>query len=206
MITQGETTEISPRAGNSPALDIVAPDQEGLVVVVHETTTSTITYNEWDKFLKFAEHKDFENAAADHVAAGWSQQKFKESYSRHAKALFAVGDAQGSDAATGMVTEFIAITNPYAEDFNNRMKVSVLFQGAPRADAQIEVFERTPGDVVTITLYRTDENGIAEIPVKPGHEYLFDAVTLRPSPQATTDEGALVWQTFWAALTFSVPG
>jgi len=37
--------------------------------------------------------------------------------------------------------------------------------------------------------------------VTQGHDYLFDAVVLEPSPE---DVGA-VWDTYWAALTFAVP-
>ena len=54
---------------------------------------------------------------------------------------------------------------------------------------------------VTVTTTRTDTAGKARIAVAAGHEYLLDAVVLRPAP-----EGAkAVWETLWAALTFAVP-
>jgi hypothetical protein len=131
--------------------------------------------------------------------------RFRESYTRHVKALIGVGTGEGADAELGLATEFVAETNPYASDFNNNMKISLFYQGALRPDAQVEVFDRAPDDTVTITLYRTDAAGQADIPVTPGHDYLFDAVVLRPAPGATTDENAIVWETLWAALSFSVP-
>lgn len=205
MTTSEGTTEVTPRAGDSPALNVAAPVSDGLVTVVHETTPSFVTYREWPKFLKFAEHKDFPTVEEDHIAQGWPQENFRERYTRHAKALFAVGSGEGADQETGMKTEFVALTNPYATEFDGNMRVSVLFEEAPRPDAQVEVFDRDPEGAVTITLFRTDDVGIAEIPVSPGHEYLFDAVTLRPSADQGTSEQPVLWETYWAALTFMVP-
>ena len=101
------------------------------------------------------------------------------------------------------------MTNPYDANFDNQMKVRLLYQDEPRADAQVEVFDRAPDDSVTISLHSTDAAGEAVIPVTAGHEYLFDAVVLRTAADAQTggsytpDEP--VWETLWAALTFQVP-
>lgn len=202
---QGTLTALSPRLGDSPALNVPAPVTDVLVSVVHETTPSLLTYRVWEKFLKFAKHKDFPNAAADHKAAGWSEIKFKESYTRHVKALIAVGNGEGSDQRLGLKTEFVALSNPYQTGFDNLMQVALYFEDHPRGNAQVEVFDRAPDETVTISLHRTDSAGRVTIPVTNGHDYLFDAVVLEPSEEASTEEGATVWQTFWAALTFNVP-
>jgi len=205
MMADGKTTPIAPRAGDSPALNVEAPTKDGLVVVVHETTPSFVTYREWEKFLKFVAHKDFRTAEQDHITAGWPQEKFREHYTRHAKALIAVGSGAGADAAMGLKTEFVALTNPYDPSFANNMKVEVLYDGVPRPDAQVEVFDRAPDGTVTVTLHRTDAQGQASIPVQRGHEYLFDAVVLRPADDERTAELPILWETYWAALTFKVP-
>lgn len=200
-LAQGDTlTPAQGRTGDRPALKAIAgPD--GLLVILHETTPSTLKYKEWAKFAKFAAHKDFPNAEADHTAAGWPREDFRESYTRHVKALMAIGSGEGADQNYGMATEFVALTNPYADGFDGNMQVQVFFNNKPRADIQIEVFERAPDETVTITLHRTDEEGMATVPVKPAHTYLFDAVVLQPY---TADDKS-VWQTLWAALTFRVP-
>ncbi|WP_299164895.1 DUF4198 domain-containing protein [uncultured Tateyamaria sp.] len=201
-VVVGDTIRpVEGRMGDNPALDVPAP-VGGLVRVVHETTPSFVTYSEWPKFQKFADHKGFPDIAARHAANGFPEVPFKERYTRHAKALIGVGDAAGSDKALGLKTEFVALTNPYAPDFDGMMTVQVLLDGAPRIDAQVEVFDRDPSDAVTITLHRTDADGIAQVPVTPGHTYLFDAVTLAPITGETSEA---VWDTFWAALTFAVP-
>lgn len=201
----GEVRKIDARAGDRPALTLEDAPRDALVAVLHETTPSNITYKEWAKFAKFAAHKDFPDAEADHTAAGWPRDGFRERYTRHVKALVAVGDGSGADAAYGLETEFTALSNPYAEGFDGVMRVALTYQGAPRADAQVEVFDRAPDDSVTVSLHRTDADGIAAIPVTAGHAYLFDAVVLRPAPDTGETEKTPVWETLWAALTFRVP-
>lgn len=200
-VVAGDAVEpVQGRMGDSPALNIAAPEA-GLVVVVHETTPSFVTYKEWAKFAAFAAHKDFSDIKARHDANGFGDVPFKERYTRHVKALIAVGDGAGADREMGLKTEFIALSNPYAPDFDGSMRVQLLYQGMPRADAQVEVFERAPDGTVRISLHRTNVDGIAAIPVSPGHDYLFDGVVL-----ATADDSEdAVWDTFWAALTFGVP-
>ncbi|TMM55590.1 DUF4198 domain-containing protein [Sulfitobacter sabulilitoris] len=192
------------RLGDQPALRMGLPG-EGLAIAVYEATPSIVTYTEWDKFVDFAAHKDFPDAVADHEAAGYSKEKFTERYTRHVKTLVAVGAGAGQDRAFGLETEFVALTNPYTPGFDGQMRVALTYEGAPRADAQIEVFDRAPDDSVTITTTRTDARGEATIAVAPGHDYLFDAVVLRPAPDAGAAAEGPVWETLWAALTFAVP-
>lgn len=200
-LAQDETrTPAQGRSGDQPALTTSA-DQDGLLVVLHETTPSSIKYKDWAKFAKFAAHKGFQNAEADHNSAGWPTENFKESYTRHVKALISVGAGEGVDRNYGMETEFVALTNPYSDNFDGNMLVQVFFENTPRQNTQIEVFERAPDNTVSITLHKTDENGIAQVSVKPAHTYLFDAVVLQPYNKDDT----AVWQTLWAALTFQVP-
>lgn len=204
FVTPEGPAEVPVRLGDRPALDAVpAPVEDGLVVIVHETVDMTLTYREWQKFINFVEHKDFEGALDRHAERGLPQEGFEETYRRFAKSLVAVGDGAGSDAPTGMETEIVALSNPYTDDLSNGIAVQVLYQGAPRADAQVELFEKA-GDTVEVTLHRTDADGIAVLPVQPGHEYLVDAVVLRETGIDDPEEGP-VWHSLWASLTFAVP-
>ena len=200
LITAQGNTPYTGRMGDIPALQSVA-GENGLLIVVHQTEPSTLTYPKWEKFLKFAAHKDFKDIESRHIARGVPKTGFKESYSRFAKSLVAVGSGTGEDVATGMETEFVALTNPYTTSPQDGVAVQLLYHGAPRPDAQIEVFERKPDGSVLITLQRSDAEGKAIIPVVAGHDYLLDAVVLRPMPEGA----AQVWETLWAALSFSVP-
>lgn len=200
LIRDGRAAPYTGRMGDLPALATTA-GAEGLVVILHQTTPSTLAYETWEKFAAFAAHKDFPDIRARHLGRGLPEAGFREVYIRYAKALVGIGAARGSDAPTGMETEFVALANPYADDLAGGFPVQLLYRGAPRAQAQVEVFDRAPGGAVTVTRLRTDAAGKARIPVTTGHEYLLDAVVLRPAPK----DAAAVWETLWAAMTFSVP-
>lgn len=197
LVQEGRRAPVTGRMGDRPALSVPV-SSPGLIVAAYESVPQSLTYAEWPKFAAFAAHKDFVDIATRHDARGLAREGFRERYTRHVKALFAAGDGAGADSALGLETEFVALTNPYTAA--GPVAVQLLYQGAPRADAQIEVFARAPGGEVTITTTRTDAQGQAEIAVSPGHAYLLDAVVLRPGT------GDVAWETLWAAMTFAIPG
>jgi len=195
-------TEVEGRLGQNPAM-LVEDHEDGLAVVIYETTDSSLTYDEWDRFLRFAEHKDFPDIEARHLARGLPMTGFMESYSRHAKSLVAVGDGAGADREYGLRTEFVALANPYTDDLSGGFPVQLLLEGEPRANVQVELWDRDPEDEVTVSLHRTDADGRALLPVEPGHVYMVDAVALLELEP--TGENPAVWHTLWASLTFAVP-
>lgn len=197
-----DVTEVEGRLGQNPALEMDAHG-EGLAVVLYETTDNTLTYDEWDRFLRFAEHKDFPDIEARHLARGLPMTGFTESYSRHVKSLVAVGDGAGSDREFGLRTEFVALANPYTDDLSGGLPVQLLLEGEPRSNVQVELWDRDPEGAVTVTLHRTDADGRVTLPVEPGHVYMADSVTLL-EVEPTADSAA-VWHTLWASLTFQVP-
>ena len=201
----GETAAITGRMGDRPAIQLPAPTQDGLMILAHEAMPAVITYQDWAKFIKFAAHKDFSEAEAIHTARGWEKTGFEETYTRHSKSLIAVGSGEGADRALGLATEFVALDNPYAWSFDGVLDVELLYNGAPRTDAQIEVYTRDAQDMVEVATVRTDDTGRAAIPVEAGMEYLLDAVVLRPVANTTTVAEGPVWETLWASMTFAVP-
>lgn len=208
MVMGGATVEVPARLGDNPAFDLTNPEP-GLLTILQETTDSTLTYTEkagrsgWERFVGFAEHKDLGDMAAAHAARGLPQDRPVERYRRFAKALVAVGEGAGKDARRDLRTEFVALTNPYTDDVSGGVAVQLFFEDAPKAEAQIEMFDKAPDGTVVVTLHRTDAEGRATLPVTAGHSYLLDSVTLLPlEPEA---EGDPAWQTLWAALTFAVP-
>ena len=204
VILGDATLPVEGRVGDDPALAMAAPG-EGLAIVVHETTDSKLTYREWEKFTAFVAHKDFPGVLEAHAARGLPETGFVETYRRYAKALIAVGEGAGADRAVGLETEIVALANPYTDDTSSGLPLQVLRKGAPRANAQLELFDRAPDGSVTVTLHRTDADGRVTVPVAPGHEYLADAVILDDTGNDDPEAGA-VWHSLWAALTFAVPG
>lgn len=193
---------VKARLGDRPALKNMALP-EGLAIVVFQSTASRLNYETLEDFAAFVTHKDLKGTLEAHRARGLPDGNFDENYRRFSKVLVAVGDGRGADRQVGLLTEIVAGANPYTDDVTSGMPLQVFYDGAPRADVQIELFERAPDETVAIATYRTDAGGRAVVPVKPGHTYLADAVAIRPL-DGSQGNGA-VWHTDWAALTFAVP-
>lgn len=199
----GTNSPVEGRLGDVPALNMDAPGN-GLLTVIYETDDSVLSYTEWEKFVKFATHKAFATTLEDHDARGIARdERFSELYRRYAKSLMAIGDGAGSDSEVGLKTEIIALENPYTMQ-GESLQVKVLLDGDPRQNVQVELFEKNPEGKVEIQLFRTDDDGIAELPVKRGHSYLADAVTMLPLENNNPKDGP-VWWSLWASLTFMVP-
>lgn len=202
VIIDGTAIQANSRMGDRPALNMAVPG-EGLGVILHMTANSILKYTEAKKFEAFVAHKDFPWALEAHKERGLPETGFSEVYSRYAKSLVAIGDGAGQDRAFGMVTEIVALANPYTDDLSNGLPVQVLFQGEPRADVQLEIYEAEGDAAVTVSTLRTDAEGRAVVPVQPGREYMLDSVVMLPV-EAENDLG-VVWETLWANLTFEVP-
>lgn len=202
LVIDGTATPVEGRVGDRPALQTDAPS-EGLVTVVHQTSDSFLTYTEAEKFVSFVTHKDFDGVLDAHKARGLPETGFRERYSRYAKSLIAVGAGEGADSNVGLLTEIVALGNPYVDDMSAGLPVQVLYENTPRSNIQVEIYDRAPDGDVTVSTVRSDADGKAMIPVAPGHEYLVDAVVMRPlDPMADNDP---VWESLWASLTFMVP-
>ena len=200
ILMNGRSTKVGGRLGDDPALQMPAP-QSGLAVIVHQTTNSQLRYTEWQKFAKFAHHKGFAPVLEEHKRRGLPETNFLERYRRYAKSLIAVGHGKGRDSRTGLETEFVAEANPYTDELPDGLPVRLFFGDTPRAGAQVEIFEKSPEGEVTVSLLKTDHQGRVRVPAKPGHEYLLDAVLIRPL-EAKDPRSEPVWETLWAALTY----
>lgn len=202
-VAGNEVRPVEARLGDNPAFSVDI-EQAGLHVLVYERSVQTIRYAQWEKFRRFAKHKAFKDALEKHRARGLPETGFKEAYRRFAKSLVAAGNAVGRDRPVGLEAELVAQQNPYVDDLTNGLLVRALYQGQPRADTQIELFEKSPDGVVDVTLHRTDQEGYVVLPVKSLHRYLVDMVILREPADKLAARHKVVWETLWASLTFAV--
>ncbi len=198
----GTTAPVPGTVGDRPAMTLT-PEDEGLFVAIHVTRYQRLTWSTWEKFENFLKHKDLTWGLAEHDARGISRENVRERYSRYAKSLIAVGHGKGSDIEAGLVTEFIALENPYTGNMSDGFDVRAMYDGKVLADTQVEVYEKAAGGEVSVFTTRTDTDGQATIPFKPGHQYMLDAVILRPVEVVEDTDPA--WESLWANLTFEVP-
>lgn len=192
-------TPYTGRMGDMPAL-VVENLHAGLLIALHETTADDIFYDTLEEFSAFGADKGLGNLADLHKARGLPLEGFTEYYSRHTKLLVGVGHSRGHDRAFGLTTEFVALQNPY-ETPQHSIPIRLLYQGTPRRQAQVEIYERAANGEVIKTLSQTDEAGEITLAVHSGHKYLLNAVVLRPAPP----DSPAVWETLWASMVFAVP-
>ncbi len=203
MATGDDLVAVDGRMGDRPALDIEAAG-EGLAVILHVTRDFDLAYDSFGDFARFVASKGADWVLDAHAARGLGDGPPTEIYSRYAKSLVAVGAGEGQDRRFGLATEIVALENPYTDPMDDGLEVQVFLEGAPRVDAQVEIFSRSEADTVEMNLGRTNDEGIATIDVAPGHTYLVNAAALRaPGPEAART-GAM-WESLWASLTFALP-
>ncbi len=210
-------SKVAGRLGDAPALNQKAKNA-GLNIIVYETTANFVTYTDLEKFRNFVSHKGYPEIIDDHIGRGLPQTGFKERYFRYAKSLIAVENGAGADRKMGLEIEIVALENPYTDNLSAGLPVQVLYQDKPLANAQIEVFERAGSSTepveddmrgkVDISIIEADLDGKANIPVRPGYEYLVDSVVIRPVEPPADDSGSTnpaVWESLWASMTFEIP-
>ncbi len=188
--------------GDLPGISVEV--QDGLTTIAYASTMSRLTYDSWEKTLLFAEHKDFPWFQNAHSERGLPQENVTEGYWRFSKTLIGSSNSDGQDVEVGMPTEFVLQTNPFADDIDTVSAV-LLYKGTPRADVQVEMWEKAD-DAVTRTLHRTDADGVVTLPVKPGHSYQIDSVVLREPESDAAIKADVMWESLWANTTFAIPG
>ncbi len=175
------------------------------MILVYQSTPTTLTYRSYDLFKGFVEHKKLGDTLARHEERALPHERVRESYTRFSKSLVGIGTAIGADQNTGMLTEIVALKNPYTDDLTAGLPVLLLYKDTPRQHQQIEIFEKTPEGIVNVSTVMTDNKGHATIPVNAGSIYMLDAEVMREPTAELAQSADVMWESLWANLTFKVP-
>tara|TARA_R110002020_G_scaffold400596_3_gene610673 strand:- start:743 stop:1564 length:822 start_codon:yes stop_codon:yes gene_type:complete len=193
------------RLGDIPAINTSA-NEDGLLTLVYESEHNVLTYDSYEKFTSFLDEKGFERVIAEHDNRSLPKERIREAYSRHAKALVAVGSGQGSDAPRGLEIELVALDNPYTANLAEPLRFQILYRDAVMPDNRVTLFDRSPDGTVAILTQQADARGTVAFDITPGHTYLVDTVMIRPtSRELLVQTKGAVWESLWASLTFQVP-
>lgn len=205
--SQTDSTGKSPvvgRLGDRPSLSYV-PENTGLLVLNHFSTSQLITYQEFGKFEDFVVSKGLDWVLDAHEERGLPNRGFSEGYTRFAKTLISVGNGTGMDAPTGMPLEIVAQSNPYTDDISDGLPIIVLWHGKGLANVQVDIFHKeTHGSETTKTQVRTNDMGIAVIPIELSGIYLLDSVHMIQTSEEDRQATGAVWHSLWASLTFEI--
>ena len=177
----------------------------GLHVLALETGASLAVHDTLDEFTAFVDEEGAPGIAERHRAEGLPDTRIVELFTRHAKALVAVGGEGGVDRPLGLELEIVALDDPYANGNEKALDFRLLLDGEGVADTQVSLFHKADGaesarERVTT---RTDASGRFTVEAALPGRYLLNAVLLRrPSPSRMLESGAL-WESLWASLTFA---
>jgi uncharacterized GH25 family protein len=147
---------------------------------------------------KVAEYLD-EIGATEGVRKGWLAQKgrvaWKETYTKHAKTVVAVGDPAGDESwgtLVGMKLELVPVSSPFAARSGQKHTVQLLLDGKPLPRWPVGLTVKGHKERVFET---SDADGKATFSLRHTGETLIFAVHLRPDGKAQR------WQSDFTTLT-----
>lgn len=200
-IAQGRSREkISGRLGDLPAI-VHTLTKPGLYTIGYQSTGSTISYSNWQKFSTFVHQEGLDWVVAEHRARGFPDQDFDEVFYRYAKSIVSWQSTQGNDVILGLPFEIVLQNNPYHTSLKT-IGIEILWNSKPHRDAQIAVFQKSMEGAAVRTNYLTDAFGRVAIPIAAGHHYLVSAIHMEPR-NGKVDKA--LWNSHWASITFEVP-
>ena len=200
----GKRFDNNSRQGDNPALQI-SPTDNGLVSIIYVSKPTIIKYKDFSKFQNFVIEKHSPSAVEIHKNLDFPLENFSEIYTRYSKALVGVGTSKGFDTENNLELELVALENPYTDNMADGIEILALYNGNPRALSNLNVFERSNTDSsVNTFVVKTNDKGVAVVEVKNDCTYLIDNVIIRPANKKLFKDRGVIWESLWAALTFSV--
>ncbi len=195
---------VSARVGDIPAFSFEA-QEDALLVLRYQSTPNFLTYESADDFIKFldeAQRSDIKDAWEGSYVEG---SKITEVFTRFAKTIIGIGDAEGSDVSLGMPFELVMLENPFSENFDGSLSYKVLRNGQPASEAPYHVFYRNIEGNVTRIEGRADSDGFLEVEARNAGFYLVNAIDLAEASQAFKAQFGAQWQSDWASSSFHLP-
>lgn len=194
-----------PGLPNTDPAGFAAFQAPGLYTIVYESGRSSVALDA-AKFEKYLADEGLEKISALRASRGQSGARVKEVFSRFAKALILAGDlpnksrGSGYDQVLGQRLELVPEANPYALTGGGELRVRLLYEGKPLAGVLVAALQK--GRPEARISARSDKEGRVRLRLdRPGF-WLVKAVHMVPAPR----EAGADWESFWASLTFEVPG
>lgn len=197
------TREVNGRIGDLPAVNMVL-EQSGLNILNLFSTTSVLTWDEFEKFEDFVSLHGLEWVLESHTERGLPETGYKEAYTRFVKALVAVGNGAGQDSFTGMFFELVAGANPYVDDVSGGMPITILFKGQPLPDMQVDLFFKDFEGELTRLSVMSDSDGRALVPNLGAGEYMVNVVHMIIPFEEDIERTGVVWHSLWGAITYAI--
>ncbi|MEC9345787.1 MAG: DUF4198 domain-containing protein [Pseudomonadota bacterium] len=172
----------------------------GLYAVVFQNTGQTVDMTP-ETFRTYAGREGLEHALQARAAAGLSESRVLDRYTRFPKTFVLAGPDTAGDGTTrnyGQVFEIVPERNLFTVRPGDSLPFRVVFRGRPAADILVGAFLKQKSER-TATV-RTDADGRGVLPVRESGRWMLSAVALIAAEGPGRD-----WDSFWASVTFDVP-
>jgi hypothetical protein len=172
------------------------PTKPGVHIVAVQTVPKLITL-EADAFNEYLVSDGLPHIFRMRFKEKSLNQPGKERYSKSPKAIFKIGDGLGdATKIVGLPLEIVPLKDPFLLKTNDTLKVRILFQDKPLADANLGWIHPDMGEVPVGTV-RTNARGEALIPIAQS-----GLMTIRLTHMTRPKKADYEWESFWTTLTF----
>lgn len=196
----GSMREVRGQDGDRPAVKLTQSGS-GLMSVIHQSNVDFLTFQSWDKFVKYVTKEGLTHALQASRKGRKPKVKLKEGYARYAKTLLALdGALTGEDRPTGLKIELVALQHPLKLAAKEPMPLQLLYDGKPLAGTTVTVFVGVGNDYAHKLL--TDRDGKVLIPAEGPGPYLINAIHMTEPQSEVAKAKEAHWESFWASLTF----
>jgi hypothetical protein len=180
---------------------ILASQAPGFHMIVYDSLRSPVALDA-AKFETYLGEEGLEKISALRAGRRQSGAGVREVFSRCAKSLLSVGGGAGPgfDRVVGQRLELVPEVNPQTSPGGGELPVRLLYEGKPLAGALVVAFTKDRPQAKVSA--RSDAKGRVRLKLdRPGF-WLVKAVHMIPAPAGSGAD----WESFWASLTFEVPG
>jgi uncharacterized GH25 family protein len=201
LVGPGGETAVAGVPNTEPAgfLSIPAP---GLYTIAYTSNPEPVQLDA-KKFNDYLSQEGLETIRELRAQRGQSDAPDREIFSRCAKALVLAGGgeaAAGWNRELGMRLELVPGDNPYMLTGSQILPVRLLYDGKPLQGALVTAFTKERPEAKISA--RSDARGRVALKIDRPGTWLVKSVHMIP---ASRESGA-DWESFWASLTFEVPG
>lgn len=187
------------RPGSNPA-GVVRVASPGMAIVGYRSNPSRVELSA-EKFAQYLREEGLDAVAAVRAARGQTGG-VREQFSRCAKSLIRTGEpaAPGGDRALGFTLELVAERNPYDVKAGQELPVRLTYEGRPLKGALVTAINQA--DPTAKVSARADAAGRVRLRLPRAGTWLVKSVHMIAAPAASGAD----WESFWASLTFEMPG
>jgi uncharacterized GH25 family protein len=186
---------ISDETGDSLQL---AQLDEGTNLIAFNNTNTFIEL-EAGKFNEYLQEDGLTDAIGYRNLNNETDSMGRELYQRCAKTLIQVGNVKDKtfSVATGMPVDIIPLFNPYLLKNNDSLRVKILFQKQPLANALIKIWHRDNEHTAKTDLI-ADAKGEIIFPVSISGKWMVSTVKM----VKLRNDAKADWQSYWGSLTW----